>query len=64
MALSDKLGLAVSTSSSETLTAYEQGLALALRWRSGAMDALTTAVVSDPHFTLHEGVCGFAHGTG
>src|SRR6266581_4488451 len=52
MALSDRLGLAVSTSSSEALTAYEQGLDLALRWRSGAMDALTTAVVSDPHFTL------------
>src|SRR5713101_3620877 len=52
MALSDRLGLAVSTSSSEALTAYEQGLDLALRWRSGAMDALNTAVASDPHFTL------------
>src|SRR2546428_937527 len=52
MALSDRLGLAVSTSSSEALTAYEQGLDLALRWRSGAMDALHAAVVSEPHFTL------------
>ena len=52
MALSDRLGLAVSTSSSEALTAYEQGLELALRWRSGAMDALHAAVVSEPHFTL------------
>jgi len=52
MALSDRLGLAVSTSSSEALSAYEQGIHLALRWRSGAMDALNTAVASDPHFTL------------
>jgi tetratricopeptide (TPR) repeat protein len=52
MALSDRLGLAVSTASSEALTAYEQGIGLALRWRSGAMDALNTAVASDPHFTL------------
>ena len=52
MALSDRLGLALSTSSSEALTAYEQGLDLALRWRSGAMDALNTAVASDSHFTL------------
>ena len=52
MALSDRLGLAVSTSSSEALTAYEQGIDLALRWRSGAMDALNAAVVSDPRFTL------------
>ena len=67
MALSDRLGLAVSTSSSEALTTYEQGLDLALRWRSGTMDALHTAVVSDPPFhpgALHEGVCGFAHGAG
>jgi len=47
MALSDRLGLAVSTSSSEALTAYEQSIDLALRWRSGAMDALNAAVVSD-----------------
>ena len=52
MALSDRLGLALSTSSSEALTAYEQGLDLTLRWRSGAMDALNTAVASDSHFTL------------
>ena len=32
--------------------AYEQGLDLALRWRSSAMEAFTAAVASDPHFTL------------
>lgn len=52
MALTDRLGLAVSTASSEALTAYEQGINLALRWRSGAMEALTTAATADPHFTL------------
>src|SRR5262245_22534788 len=52
MALTDKLGLVVSTSSSEALTAYEHGLDLALRWRGGAMDALHTAVTADPHFAL------------
>ena len=52
MALTDRLGLAVSTSSSEALTAYEHGIDLALRWRSGAPDALNTAVTADPHFAL------------
>ena len=40
MAYSDLKGLAVSTSSSEALHAYERGLDLFLRWRGGAMDAL------------------------
>ena len=52
MPLTDRLGLAVSTASSEALTAYEQGTGLALRWRSGAMEALTTAATVDPQFTL------------
>lgn len=52
MALTDRLGLAVSTTSSEALTAYEQGINLALRWRGGAMEALTTAATADPHFAL------------
>src|SRR5262245_58555563 len=52
MALTDRFGLAVSTSSAEALTAYEQGMDLALRWRSGAIDALNTAVAADPHFAL------------
>jgi len=52
MALTDRLGLAVSTTSSEALTAYEEGMGLALRWRGGAMEALNTATTADPHFTL------------
>ncbi len=52
MALTDRLGLAVSTASLEALTAYEQGIELALRWRSGAMEALTSAAAVDPQFTL------------
>ena len=52
MAYSDLKGLAVSTSSSEALTAYERGLDLFLRWRGGAMDALNAAVKADPRFVL------------
>lgn len=52
MALTDRLGLAVSTASSEALTAYEQGIDLALRWRSGGMEALTAAADADPYFAL------------
>src|SRR5262245_51067698 len=52
MGLTDRLGLAVSTTSSEALTAYEEGMGLALRWRGGAMEALNTATTADPHFTL------------
>src|SRR5262245_38832807 len=52
MALTDRLGLAVSTASSEALTAYEHGIGLALRWRGGVMEALNTATAADPRFTL------------
>ena len=52
MAYSDLKGLAVSTSSSEALTAYERGLDLFFRWRGGAMDALNAAVKADPRFVL------------
>ncbi len=52
MILTDRLGLAVSTASSEALMAYEQGLGLALRWRGGAMEALTAATAADPYFAL------------
>ena len=52
MAYSDLKGLAVSTSSSEALHAYERGLDLFLRWRGGAMDALNAAVKADPRFVL------------
>ena len=52
MAYSDLKGLAVSTSSSEALPAYERGLDLFLRWRGGAMDALNAAVKADPRFVL------------
>jgi tetratricopeptide (TPR) repeat protein len=52
MAYSDLKGLAVSTSSSEALHAYERGLDLFLRWRGGAMDALDAAVKADPRFVL------------
>jgi tetratricopeptide (TPR) repeat protein len=52
MALHDSLGLIVSTTSTEALHAYEQGINLALRWRSGAMEALNAAVATDQRFAL------------
>jgi tetratricopeptide (TPR) repeat protein len=52
MAYTDSRGLAVSTPSSEALAAYEQGIDLTLRWRSGALEVLDTAVACDPHFAL------------
>jgi tetratricopeptide (TPR) repeat protein len=52
MTYTDALGYAVSTTSSQALAAYEQGVELWLRWRSGAFEALDTAVTSDPHFAL------------
>jgi tetratricopeptide (TPR) repeat protein len=48
----DIKGLAVSTSSSEALAAYERGLDLFLRWRGNPMDALAAAVKADPGFVL------------
>jgi tetratricopeptide (TPR) repeat protein len=50
--LADLKGLAMSTTSSEALAAYEQGLDLFLRWRGGAMDALDAAAQRDPRFAL------------
>jgi tetratricopeptide (TPR) repeat protein len=51
-ALADLKGLAVSTTSSEALAAYERGVDLFLRWRAGALDALDAAAKSDPRFAL------------
>ncbi len=50
MARTDSLGLAVSTPSSDALAAYEHGVERSLRWRSGALDALNSAVAHDPLF--------------
>jgi tetratricopeptide (TPR) repeat protein len=52
MISTDIKGLAVSTSSSEALGAYERGVDLFLRWRTGALDALDAAARSDPDFAL------------
>jgi tetratricopeptide (TPR) repeat protein len=52
MAYIDALGYAVSTTSAEALAAYEQGIELWLRWRSGAVEALDAAVACDPRFAL------------
>lgn len=52
MTRTDIKGLAVSTSSSEALAAYERGLDLFLRWRGGPMEALAAAVKADPGFVL------------
>jgi tetratricopeptide (TPR) repeat protein len=52
MTSADLKGLAVSTTSSEALAAYERGVDLFLRWRTGALDALDAAAKSDPRFAL------------
>jgi tetratricopeptide (TPR) repeat protein len=52
MAYTDLRGLAVSTTSSEALGAYERAIDLFLRWRDGAPDALHAAVTADPRFAL------------
>jgi tetratricopeptide (TPR) repeat protein len=52
MAYTDMRGLPVSTTSSEALAAYEHGVDLFLRWRSGALEALNAATNYDPHFAL------------
>lgn len=52
MTYTDTMGYAVSTKSSEALAAYEQGVSLWLRQRSGAVEALNQAVSVDPHFPL------------
>ena len=48
----DVKGLAVSTTSSDSLAAYERGVDLFLRWRSGALEALDAATQHDPSFAL------------
>lgn len=50
--LADLKGLSVSTTSSEALAAYERGVDLFLRWRTGALDALDAAAQCDPRFAL------------
>jgi tetratricopeptide (TPR) repeat protein len=52
MTYTDTMGYAVSTRSTEALAAYEQGVSLWLRQRSGSVDALNHAVAIDPHFAL------------
>src|SRR5262245_320439 len=48
----DVKGLAVSTASSDALAAYERGLDLFLRWRTGSLEALDAAIQSDPRLAL------------
>jgi tetratricopeptide (TPR) repeat protein len=52
MTCTDSKGLAVSTTSPDALAAYERGVDLFLRWRSGSMEALDAAVQCDPGFAL------------
>jgi tetratricopeptide (TPR) repeat protein len=52
MAQADLKGLAVSTTSADALAAYERGVDLFLRWRTGALDALDAAAQRDPSFAL------------
>ena len=52
MTLVDVAGLAVSTTSSDGLAAYERGVDLFLRWRGGAMEALEASRQCDPRFAL------------
>src|SRR6266508_3175296 len=52
MTYTDLAGLAVSTTSSDALSAYERGVDLFLRWRAGAIEALDAATSIDPRFAL------------
>jgi tetratricopeptide (TPR) repeat protein len=52
MTHADLKGLAVSTTCTDALTAYERGVDLFLRWRSGALEALDAAAQGDPSFAL------------
>jgi tetratricopeptide (TPR) repeat protein len=52
MTRTDLAGLTVSTTSSDALAAYERGVDLFLRWRSGAIEALDAAEKADPRFAL------------
>jgi tetratricopeptide (TPR) repeat protein len=48
----DIKGLGVSTKSSDAVRAYERGLDLFLRWRTGALEALDAAAQTDSRFAL------------
>jgi Flp pilus assembly protein TadD len=52
MTATDIKGLGVSTTSVDALAAYERGLDLFLRWRSGSTEALDAAAQADPRFAL------------
>ena len=52
MTATDITGLGVSTTSADALTAYERGLDLFLRWRSGSIEALDAAAQCDSRFAL------------
>src|SRR5438094_9910852 len=52
MTATDITGLGVSTKSADALAAYERGLDLFLRWRTGSLEALDAAAQSDPRFAL------------
>ena len=52
MAYTDVLGLEVTTTSSDALAAWERGVDLFMRWRSGSMEALDAAVADDPAFVM------------
>ncbi|HKQ64971.1 MAG TPA: hypothetical protein VJZ73_08190, partial [Methylomirabilota bacterium] len=48
----DIKGLGVSTTTTDALAAYERGLDLFLRWRTGSLEALDAAAQSDARFAL------------
>jgi tetratricopeptide (TPR) repeat protein len=52
MTCADIKGLAVSTTSSDAVAAYERGVDLFLRWRTGVLEALDAATQRDPRFAL------------
>jgi tetratricopeptide (TPR) repeat protein len=52
MTTTDIKGLGVSTTSADALAAYERGLDLFLRWRTGSVEALDAAAQCDPRFAL------------
>jgi len=48
----DGKGLPISTTTPEAVAAYERGVDLFLRWRSGALEALDASAERDPAFAL------------
>src|SRR5215207_7511769 len=52
MTSTDLAGLPISTTSTDALAAYERGVDLYLRWRSGSLEALEAAGKADPGFAL------------